>query len=210
MKSLNGFARDFFEAGTSPQGVNINASNAFSLGMPLSAFGDLRTVSLSPQLQYTFEYTVDNTDLFTKTSTLSGTVTHENAMSKCSTGTTAGSKAEVKSARHAFYRAGLGSRFRCTCLFETSAADSHQVVGLFSDAGVSSLYKNGLAFGYKGTTFGVFRWANDVEEFIPQSSWDDPMDGTGVSGMTLDHTKLNVYEIIFQYLGAGMIEFPRG
>ena len=34
--------------------------------LPLSAFGDLRTIELSPQFQGSFEYTVDNTDLFEK------------------------------------------------------------------------------------------------------------------------------------------------
>lgn len=35
----------------------------------------------------------------------------------------------------------------------------------------------------------------------------DPLDGTGPSRITLDPTKLNVYEIAFQWLGAGAIEF---
>lgn len=35
----------------------------------------------------------------------------------------------------------------------------------------------------------------------------DPLDGTGSSGMTIDPTKLNVYQIQYQYLGAGDIEF---
>ena len=32
------------------------------------------------------------------------------------------------------------------------------------------------------------------------------MDGTGASGMTLDQTKVNVFEIRFQYLGVGGIQ----
>jgi hypothetical protein len=43
---------------------------------------------------------------------------------------------------------------------------------------------------------------------VAQTAWNkDVMDGTGASGMTLDQTKLNVYEIQFQYLGAGQISF---
>lgn len=46
------------------------------------------------------------------------------------------------------------------------------------------------------------------ETFIPQSSWNgDKMDGTGVSGVTADWTKLNVFQIGLQYLGAGAITF---
>lgn len=42
---------------------------------------------------------------------------------------------------------------------------------------------------------------------VAQSAWDDPLDGTGESGMTIDLTKLNVFEIRFQYLGGGKITF---
>jgi hypothetical protein len=46
------------------------------------------------------------------------------------------------------------------------------------------------------------------EDWVYQSSWNvDPMTGTGPSGMTLDPTKGNVYEIRFQWLGFGLIEF---
>ena len=47
-----------------------------------------------------------------------------------------------------------------------------------------------------------------VETFIPQASWNgDKMDGTGNSGVILDPTKGNVYQIDIQYLGYGSIVF---
>ena len=47
-----------------------------------------------------------------------------------------------------------------------------------------------------------------VDEFIEQANWNvDTMDGTGPSGMTLDPSKGNVYEIKLQYLGYGAISF---
>lgn len=67
-------------------------------------------------------------------------------------------------------------------------------------------FKNGYGIGYNGTTFGFHRWANNTLTTVTQANWDDPMDGTGASGMTLDQTKLNVFEIKFQYLGAGAIQ----
>jgi len=60
--------------------------------------------------------------------------------------------------------------------------------------------------GYDGITFGFHRFQNDTKTTVPQSSFDDPLDGTGASGMTLDQTKLNAWEIRFQYLGSGKIE----
>ena len=45
-------------------------------------------------------------------------------------------------------------------------------------------------------------------QFIAQADWNgDKLDGTGASGVTIDPTKLNVYQIGMQYLGAGSIKF---
>lgn len=38
-----------------------------------------------------------------------------------------------------------------------------------------------------------------------RSGWLDPLDGTGGSGMVIDPSKLNVFELDVQYLGAGMV-----
>lgn len=51
-----------------------------------------------------------------------------------------------------------------------------------------------------------------VTNFIPKSAWNvDRLDGSlgpmNPSGMLLDPTKLNVYEVLFPYLGAGTISF---
>lgn len=47
-----------------------------------------------------------------------------------------------------------------------------------------------------------------TETFIPQSTWNgDKLDGTGASGVTLDPTKGNVFQIGIQYLGFGSISF---
>lgn len=47
------------------------------------------------------------------------------------------------------------------------------------------------------------------EEWVAQSSWngDDIFDGNGASGVTLDQTKGNVYQIKYQWLGFGLVSF---
>lgn len=67
-------------------------------------------------------------------------------------------------------------------------------------------FKNGFGVGYDGTTFGFHRWQNNSKTSVTIANWDDPLDGSGASGMTLDQTKLNVFFIQFQYLGAGAIK----
>ena len=47
-----------------------------------------------------------------------------------------------------------------------------------------------------------------VDTWTPQSSFNiDKLDGTGPSGMIIDPTKFNVYQIDFRWLGAGVITF---
>ena len=48
-----------------------------------------------------------------------------------------------------------------------------------------------------------------TEEWTPQSQWngEEIFDGTGPSGVTLDPTKYNVYEIKFGWLGSGSVYF---
>ena len=47
-----------------------------------------------------------------------------------------------------------------------------------------------------------------TENWIYQENWNlDKLDGTGTSGVTLDPSKLNVYQINFRWLGAGEMRF---
>lgn len=48
-----------------------------------------------------------------------------------------------------------------------------------------------------------------TDTWVPQASWNgaDTLNGSGPSGVTLDPTKMNVYQVGVQYLGAGAITF---
>ncbi len=173
---------------------------------PKTAFGELLVGQLHPQFQGSFEYTVDNTDLNTNTEVNGGTVTQASGMAVVATSTTTASTALFQSKQHAKYRPGLGGNSRFTALFTSPVAATEQYIGIMDEVGSGAAFKNGYGIGYDGTTFGFHRFQNDSKITITQSSWDDPLDGTGPSGMILDHTKLNVFEIRYQYLGAGKIQ----
>lgn len=173
--------------------------------LPLSAFGDMRTAEISPQFQGVFEYTVDNTEINTNTVVNGGTVTQASAMAVVTSSTTTASTARLQSKRHARYRPGLGSLCRFTTLFTAGVAATEQYVGLVDETGSSEAFKNGIAIGFDGATFGFHRFDNDAKVTVAQGAWDDPLDGTGPSGMTIDLEKLNVWAITYQYLGAGQI-----
>ncbi|KKK80766.1 hypothetical protein LCGC14_2820220, partial [marine sediment metagenome] len=118
-----------------------------------------------------------------------------------------GSTARLEAKQHAKYRAGFGGVLRCTGKFTAPVAGTEQYIGFADEVGSSATFKNGYMIGYEGETFGIHRFSNDTKISVAQSSWDDPLDGTGASGMTLDKTKINVWFIEFQFLGAGVIRF---
>ncbi len=172
-----------------------------------TAFGEQLVAQLHPVIQQSFEYTVSNTDLTENTLEAGGTVTHGSGMAIAGTSTTTASTAWMESFRHAKYRAGLGGLMRFTGLYTEGVAATEQMIGLMDGRGSSASFLNGYAIGYVGTEFGVHRWQNDVLTTINLSACDDPLNGTGPSGMVLDPTKLNVFEIRFQYLGSGKIDY---
>jgi hypothetical protein len=155
-------------------------------------------------VQVDFVYNV-NADMINTTVTGSGTVTQASAMAVLQTTATTNSSAKIETKRFLKYRPGQGCHVRGTALFTTGVAGSVQLFG----AGDSV---DGLFFGFDGTSFGVLTRNNSVDTWVPQTSWNgDRMDGLGgatnPTGQTLDPTKGNVYQINFQWLGFGYIEF---
>ncbi|HDY89997.1 MAG TPA: hypothetical protein ENH82_17985 [bacterium] len=171
-----------------------------------TAFGESLVGQLHPIFQGSFEYTVDNTDLNTNTSVNGGTITQASAMAVLSTWTTTASTQLLQTKQHAKYRAGLGAVNRFTMLSPLSLAGTEQYIGLADEVGSSAAFKNGYMIGFDGTTFGYHRFQNDVKITKALADWDDPLDGEGASGMTIDHTKLNVFFVQFKYLGGGAIK----
>lgn len=189
-----------YDLPNSPFIVRINDSNGFPINFTQTAFKDLRVANLCAEAGWTFIYNV-NTDLVSTTTSGTGTVTQSNSKGVLQTGTSSSSSAKIQSTKNARYIPGMGLLTTFTALFTTGASGSTQLIGV----GDSS---NGFFLGYNGTSFGVMRRQNSNDNWIPQSSWNcDTLMGTGPSGMTLDTTKGNIYNIDFQWLGFGIINF---
>lgn len=168
-----------------------------------TAFGELLVGQLHPQFQGSFEYTVDNTDLNTNTVVNGGTVTQANAMALVGTSTTTASTACFQSKQHARYKSGLGGIIRQTAKFTAPVAGTTQIIGIADETGSSTAFENGYMLGYIGTVFGLHRFQNDVLTTIAIADWDDPLDGSGASNMTIAQTNLGVFYIEYEYLGGG-------
>lgn len=75
-------------------------------------------------------------------------------------------------------------------------------------SGTYSLAQSGAGTPAAGSFAQTLPGAASTDTWIAQSAWNgDKLDGTGPSGVTLDPSKGNVYEIGIQYLGFGDITF---
>ena len=171
---------------------------------PKTAFGEIRMSEMTPQIQTSFVYGI-NQALINTGSTGSGSVSSTDSLIVLETGASSSSSAEISTVRPLKYNPGQGSLARFTGVFTTGVSGNTQWIGPLDD-------EDGFAFGYSGNTFGVLRRQNSVDFFTPQSSWsDDVMDGSlsnnNPSAQLLDPTKGNVFEIKFQYLGFGNIVY---
>ena len=176
--------------------VNIND--------PITAFGDLRVAELTPQVHLTFPYSI-NDDIVTTNRANGGTIVSESSMAKLSTSTATTGSATMSSRNVVNYRSGLGTLARYTGRFTTGVAGADQIIGI-GDA------EDGFFFGFNGTSFGVMIRKDGTDTWTPQTSWNvDIMDGNdglaNPSNMNLTNINLNVFQIKFQWLGAGQIEF---
>lgn len=78
----------------------------------------------------------------------------------------------------------------------------------FSDGSKTGTYEITTATTAVGTFAQSLVGADSTETIVAQTAWNkDVMDGSGSSGITLDATKGNVYQIRYQWLGFGAIEF---
>lgn len=77
-----------------------------------------------------------------------------------------------------------------------------------NQTGTFSLAQSGAGTPAAGSFAETRAGATTADTWIPQSEWNgDPLDGTGNSGVILDKTKGNVFQIDIQYLGFGGIVF---
>jgi len=94
--------------------------------------------------------------------------------------------------------------------WDAFAASSTTVVFVKKSAGVTAGTQS-YGAGATGSAASIAQTKAGVastDTFIPQSSWNgDKLDGTGASGVTLDKTKGNVFQIGIKYLGFGAITF---
>jgi len=185
--------------------VATNGDNSLVVSVvePRGAFGSMDVSQDTPTCQVDFIYGI-NINLTSNTTASGGVVGWNDGLMNVATVATVSSSASLLTQRYVRYRPGEGVKGRWTAIFTTGVAGNTQLAGLASGT------NDGLFWGYNGTSFGIMYRNRSVDTWIPQASWNvDTMTGglLSGSGQILDPTKLNVYQIKFQYLGGGNMFF---
>jgi hypothetical protein len=169
-----------------------------------TTFGQQRTANPYTFADIVNKYQLDPADWGQSVAT-GGSVTFLAAQSAGVVAVTAanGSRARLRTNVYFRYQAGRG----CRVLLTNHHADSGQANqrrdwGQFddNDGVIWRLSGTALSFVIRSSTSGA-----PVETTLARASWYDPMDGTGPSGVVLDLTMGNIWEIEYQWLGVGVI-----
>jgi hypothetical protein len=78
---------------------------------------------------------------------------------------------------------------------------SYRVLNIASDTSMN------ISPEYRGTTITNAAVSRTIDTKVPQSAWEDPLNGTGPSGYTLDLTKMQMWYIDYSWYGAGFIRW---
>jgi len=158
-----------------------------------TAFGEQLVAEFRVHAGWTFAYNI-NPGTIRQTVLNGGVVSHSGNMAVCSTGADPNGVAFIRTDASLSYTPGIGGLVRFTTIFKTPKENSLQLHGIGD-------FNDGLFFGYNGLEFGILRRAKGVDTWIKQEDWSEDVKPL------LDQTKLNVYQIQFQWLGAGMQYF---
>ncbi len=150
--------------------------------------------------EYTPTYGIENNMQFTVNGTASNTFLPDESSIKLSIGSVSGDSVKMTSNKYHKFFPGTSQLIEITLS-----------VGDFGKENVNRYWgyydnKDGIILVMRGTEFGVIQRSSVsgsvVDTFIPQSSFNiDKADGTGISKVAMDPSKVNTYWIDYQWSG---------
>lgn len=171
-----------------------------AIGEPLSAFGDVKTIELTPDVELNFKYGI-NSYLCTLGITGGSTGVSDDHLAKLSVFST-NDEVSVRSIKNTKYYPGQGLLTRFSARYDVGVTGNEQFIGY----GIPST--DGIFIGMYDTQFCVNIIKNGVNNITYQSDFNvDKLDGSGPSGVRIYPTKGNVFQIQFQWHGFGNIRF---
>ena len=195
---------------TSNVNVVSNPSSPFK-ETNFDAFGRLRTSSIHGQAD--LKQIHDELPLFYDIEEIAtGTATYQNSTSETQLETAASGDATIMQTKQRFnYSSGKSALIYITFREFDTESNVIKRVGYFN-SNTSSPYSAGLdgllLENFKGTINLVIAKSSVTK--IAQSSWDDPLDGTGASGVDLElgtESGNYIFWIDYEWLGVGNVRF---
>lgn len=176
--------------------VNNGANPA---GMAVDAFGRAR--ASTPLTLFDSTHRFADNDLFTEDATGDGAAAFDanEGLINMTVGTASGAEIIRETNKVFSYQPGKSLQNLNTFVFEPAKANLRQRVGYFGE-------KNGIYLELDGTDAYVVERSSvtgsTINTRIAQSDWNiDPLDGTGISGVTLDLSKAQVQFIDIEWIG---------
>lgn len=169
----------------------------------VDAFGRLRVSN--PLTLFDSSHRFDDNGLWSTSTATSGTATFNSSQGLVDLAVTAASGSEVvrESTKIFSYQPGKSLLVLSTFVMSAAKTNLRQRVGYYGAANGYYLQLNNstLSFVERTSVSGSL-----VENTINQSSWNvDKLDGTGVSGVTLDITKAQILFMDLEWLGVGTV-----
>lgn len=183
------------------------SSVRFTEGQPImTAYGSLK--SESERQLGVYESSLDTyDDLFSILTSVGGTSVYDSIKSSTvlATTTSSGSSVSRTTNRYHYYLPGTSNIARISVACgDSGKTNNKRRWGVYDDS-------DGIYFELNGTELRVVIRSSTsgtiTETPIPRAAWLDKLDGTGISGVNLDITKVNNYWADYTFSGAGRVRF---
>jgi len=181
----------------------------------LDAFARLRVSNPVTILDIRFPGQSDGSANFLKnnlqiTSDASGSYTGTYGNSKLTIDASGAGYYISQSRNYCVYQPGKSLLFMASGVLDPSNNNYTTRIGYFDNLDPSTntlVVRNGLYFEYSGGVYSV-NIKNNTANTINQSEWNiDKLNGTGLSGLTLDFRKTQLFVIDMEWLGVGRVRF---
>jgi hypothetical protein len=196
--------------GIGSSGNDYNPDIGFKKSPQIDAFGRLRVSQVTTQ--FDAKQIHDNLPLFIDDEIIgSATNVYSSVDAQSTLGTSANADAVILQTKQRFnYQSGKSQLLFWTFNGMGNETNVIKRIGYFSSNTVSPFESNldGFFLENDGTTMRVKVYRTGVlMDDKPRNEWTDPLDGTGVSGVSHDFADNTIVVCSFEWLGVGEIQY---
>lgn len=183
--------------------ITVNSDISAELGTQeyqRDAFGRFRVSN--PFTMFDFNHIMGDLDLLFENKTENGGTITDSSGSylDLNVTTTTGSSVIRQTREYLAYQPGKSKLTYLTGILVTDLNNT----GVISRIG-SFDANNGVFFEFNEGTINLVERSHGSDTRVPRSSWTDPLDGTGASGLSVDFDKAQIFTTDYEWLGVGQV-----